>query len=54
MIDGGQGPWTMDLGSVENVECEVRSAERGKCGVWKPRSVETAECGKCGVWKINE
>ena len=27
-------------GSVENEECGVRSAEYGKCGVWKMRSVE--------------
>ena len=39
-------------GSVENAECGVRSAECGKCGVWKMRSVENAECGKCGVWKM--
>ena len=30
----------------------VRSAECGKCGVWKVRSVESEECGKCGVWKM--
>ena len=30
----------------------VRSAECGKCRVWKMRSVESAECGKCGVWKM--
>ena len=30
----------------------VRSAECGKCGVWKMRSVENAECGKRGVWKM--
>ena len=54
------------LGSVENEECGVRSAECGvwkmrgvenaecgKCGVWKMRSVENAECGKCGVWKMS-
>ena len=28
------------------MECGVRSAECGKCGVWKTRSVENAECGK--------
>ena len=39
-------------GSVENAECGVRSAECGKCGVWKMRGVENAECGKCGVWKM--
>ena len=27
----------------------ARSAERGKDGVWKIRSVENAECGKCSV-----
>ena len=27
----------------------VRSAECGKCGVWKMQSVENAEYGKCGV-----
>ena len=31
----------------------VRSAECGKCGVWKMRGVENAECGKCGVWKMS-
>ena len=41
-----------DGGSVENAECGVRSAECGKCGVWKMRGVENAECGKCGVWKM--
>ena len=30
----------------------MRSAECGKCGVWKMRGVENAECGKCGVWKM--
>ena len=30
----------------------VRSAECGKCGVWKMWSVENAGCGKCGVWKM--
>ena len=40
------------LGSVENAECGVRSAECGKCGVWKMGSVENAGCGKCGVWKM--
>ena len=40
------------FGSVENAECGVRSAECGKCGVWKMRGVENAECGKCGVWKM--
>ena len=30
----------------------MRSAECGKCGVWKTRSVENAECGKRGVWKM--
>ena len=39
-------------GSVENEECGVRSAEFGKWGVWKIRSVENAGCGKCGVWKV--
>ena len=39
-------------GSVENAECGVRSAECGKCGVWKMRGVENAECGKRGVWKM--
>ena len=44
-------------GSVENEECRVRSAECGKRGVWKVRSVESAEygnveCGKWGVWKM--
>ena len=39
----------------------MRSAECGKCGVWKTRSVENGsvenaeceneECGKRGVWK---
>ena len=29
----------------------MRSAECGKCGVWKMRSVANEECGKCGVWK---
>ena len=29
----------------------MRSAECGKCGVWKMRSVENEECGKWGVWK---
>ena len=37
---------------VRSAECGVRSAEFGKCGVWKVRSVESAECGKCGVWKM--
>ena len=36
---------------MENEECGVRSAECGKRGVWKTRSVENAECRKCGVWK---
>ena len=40
------------VGSVDYAECGVRSAECGKCGVWKVRSVESAECGKCGVWKM--
>ena len=40
------------FGSVENAECGVRSAECGKCGVWKMRSVENAGCGKRGVWKM--
>ena len=31
---------TLNEGSVENAECGVRSAECGKCGVWKMRSVE--------------
>ena len=39
------------FGSVENAECGVRSAECGKCRVWKMRSVENAGCGKRGVWK---
>ena len=26
--------------------CGLRSAECGKCGVWKMRSVENEECGK--------
>ena len=30
----------------------VRSAECGKRGVWKIRSMENAEYGKCGVWKM--
>ena len=30
----------------------MRSAECGKCGEWKTRSVENAECGKHGVWKM--
>ena len=35
----------------------MRSAECGKCGVWKMRSVENeecenVECRKCGVWKM--
>ena len=30
----------------------MRSAECGKCGVWKMRSVENEECGKCEVWKM--
>ena len=30
----------------------VRSAECGKCRVWKMRGVENVECGKCGVWKM--
>jgi len=30
----------------------MRSAECGKYGVWKMRSVENAECGKRGVWKM--
>ena len=30
----------------------VRSAECGKCRVWKMRGVENEECGKCGVWKM--
>ena len=42
---------TKKCGSVENVECGVRSVENdecGKCGVWKmPPSVENAEGGKC-------
>ena len=42
----------LSAGSVENEECGVRSAECGKCGVWKVRSVESAECGKWGVWKM--
>ena len=33
-------------------KCWVRSAECGKCGVWKTRSVENAECRKRAVWKI--
>ena len=41
-----------EKGSVDYAECGVRSAECGKCGVWKIRSVENAECGKCGVWKM--
>ena len=40
------------FGSVENAECGVRSAECGKCRVWKMQSVENMECGKCGVWKM--
>ena len=44
--------YSFPAGSVENAECGVRSAECGKCGVWKMRSVENAECGKCGVWKV--
>ena len=39
----------VDIGSVKYAECEVRSAECRKCGVWKMRSVENAECRKCGV-----
>ena len=31
---------------VRSAEYGVRSAECGKCGVWKVRSVENAECGK--------
>ena len=34
------------------VRWKTRSAECGKCGVWKMRSVENEECGKCGVWKM--
>ena len=34
------------------VKWKTRSAECGKCGVWKMRSVENAECRKCGVWKM--
>jgi len=37
---------------VRSAECGVRSAECGKCEVWKMRSVENAECRKCGVWKM--
>ena len=31
---------------------KMRSAECGKCGVWKMRSMENTECGKRGVWKM--
>ena len=37
---------------LRSAECGVRSAECGRCGVWKMRSVENAECRKCGVWKM--
>ena len=37
---------------MDYAECGVRSAECGKCGVWKMQSVESAECGRCGVWKV--
>ena len=37
---------------MRSAECGVRSAECGKCGVWKMRSLENAECGKCVVWKM--
>ena len=30
----------------------MESAECGKYGVWKVRSMESAECGKWGVWKM--
>ena len=30
----------------------MRSAECGKCGVWKEQSVENVECGKSRVWKM--
>ena len=41
------GPLVLALrrGSVDYAECGVRSAECGKCGVWKTWSVENAECG---------
>ena len=29
----------------------MRSAEGGKCGVWKTRGAENEGCGKCGVRK---
>ena len=46
-------PWECYyLGWMENEECGVRSAECGKCRVWKVRSVENAEYGKCGVWNM--
>ena len=31
---------------TRSAECGVRSAECGKCGVWKMRSVENEECEK--------
>ena len=34
------------------VKWKTWSAECGKCGVWKMRSVENVECGKYGVWKM--
>ena len=33
-------------------KCGVRSAECGKCVVWKVRGVENKEYGKCEVWKM--
>ena len=33
------------------VKWKMLSAECGKCGVWKMRTVEYVECGKYGVWK---
>jgi len=42
-----EGMLRLFSGSVEN-----GSAECGKYGVWKIRSVENGECGKCGVWKM--
>ena len=38
--------------TTNQVKWKTRSAECGKCGVWKTRSVENAQCGKRGVWKM--